>query len=71
MVPGTSVEALEIAILDAIHALRDEDDTPDRATLAALLASLSGVRRQQAVTKAEILFVETSEARSRGRAGAR
>jgi hypothetical protein len=71
LVPGTSVEALEIAILDAIHALRDEDDTPDRATLAALLASLSGVRRQQAVSKAEILFVETSEARSRGRAGAR
>jgi hypothetical protein len=67
LVHGTSIEAVEIALLDA---LREEHAVPDRPTLEALLASLSGIRRQQAVSKAEILFVAMSEPRSRGRAGA-
>lgn len=69
--PGTSVEALEIALLDALHGLRDGDDSPDRATLEALLESLSGVRRQQAVSKAEILFVATGDPGVPRRAAAR
>lgn len=60
LIPGTSVEALEIALLDALR-----EEPTDRATLEALLESLSGVRRRQSVSKAEILFVATRETPSR------
>jgi hypothetical protein len=55
---GTSIESLEIAILDLIeHA--PEDQIAEKSLLTDLRQKLSHHRRKEGVTKGEILYVNT------------
>ena len=54
--PGTPVDTLEIALLDAFEDL-PESQVEDRNLLAELRRMIGGLRRNRRMTKAEILFI--------------
>ncbi len=62
VVPGTSIEAIEVAILDVIDDLSPNEER-ERATLLALLGQIRQRRRVREITKAEILFVHPDRQR--------
>jgi hypothetical protein len=64
VVPGTSIESIEVAILDVIDDLGPNEES-ERATLMALLGQIRQRRRDREITKAEILFVHPHRRRSR------
>ncbi len=57
---GTPVESLEVAILDLIENLQ-EPESHERPLLEELRRQLSGLRRNRRISKAEIIFFNTSQ----------
>ena len=55
---GTSVEALEIALRDAIHHLESEKNGLEDRILHELLELISHQRRSRNLSKAEILIID-------------
>ena len=60
LLPNTSVEKLEVAVGDLLEGL-PEDETNERELLEALRQNLRSRRRDQKLTKEEILFVESAD----------
>ena len=58
MPSGTAVEALEVALTDLLQEVGPEE-ARERALLESLRAHLSQLRRDQSMTKAEILIVDS------------
>ncbi len=54
--PGTSVDSLEIEILDLLEGL-SKDDHHERAILTALRERMRSLRQGRSIWKAEILFI--------------
>ena len=61
---GTAVESLEIAILDLLETLGDAE-RDERPLLQELRGELGRLRRQHRVSKAEIIFFDTSDSGTR------
>ncbi len=61
---GTAVESLEVAILDLIEHLPPSDDR-ERSLLMELRAQLGALRRTNRISKAEIIFFDTTGRSSR------
>jgi hypothetical protein len=59
---GTSVDSLEVAIMDLIESL-SEDEVDEKEFLLALRHHLSRYRRNDGVTKGEILFLNTRDSK--------
>ena len=59
---GTSVDTLEIALLDLIEEFEDRD-VPELAILEQLLVIIRRRRRDRTITKGEILFVPPERSR--------
>jgi hypothetical protein len=57
---GTAIELLEIVIMDLIENL-PEDQITEKALLTDLRQKLSHNRRKKALSKGEILFINTEE----------
>lgn len=66
--PGTPIDTLELALVDALETL-PPNDAAERGLVNALRAQLQGVRQSQSVTKAEIMFVTTDARPGRRRRG--
>ena len=60
---GTAIEGLELSILDLIESLPPDDDQ-ERSLLNSLVTHLRTLRREHAITKAEMLFVRTGRAKT-------
>ena len=58
LLPGTSIEKLEVAVGDLLESI-PEEETIERELLEALRENVRSPRRHQKLTKEEILFVET------------
>jgi hypothetical protein len=58
--PGTSVDSLEVAILDLIEAL-GPDEEAEKATLKELRSLIGRQRRRKSVSKAELVFVDVED----------
>ena len=56
IVPGTAIESIEVAILDLLDGLSQDDDH-ERSILIELRRRIQTLRRDQAIWKAELLFV--------------
>lgn len=65
---GTSIELLEVAILDLLESLPPEDDG-ERAILLELRRLLGSSRRDRRITKFEMLYVDTPAGRKHGATG--
>lgn len=68
MPPGTPVESIEIAIVDALEGVAATDPS-ERALLNELRQQLRWLRQDHRMTKAEIIFVSTPHTRQRRTAG--
>jgi hypothetical protein len=55
---GTAIESLEIAIMDLIEKL-PEDEIAEKALLTDLRQKISHHRRKEGVSKGEILYIDT------------
>lgn len=58
---GTAIETLEVAVLDLLDSLSDDDEY-ERALLTKLRDVLTSQRRTERVSKAEILLLDRSRA---------
>jgi hypothetical protein len=65
IVSGMAVESLEVAILDLIESLPEEDDT-ERRILEELRSLIGSGRRKQTIRKFEMLYVPPARKRSLG-----
>lgn len=63
LTPGTSVDSLEVAILDLIESL-GPDEEAEKATLNALRTLIGRQRRKKTVSKAELVFVDVQDGES-------
>jgi hypothetical protein len=59
VIPGTSVEKLEVALGDLLEVV-PEDQSQERELLETLRQSIRAPRRNQKISKEEILFVESA-----------
>lgn len=57
---GTPVETLELAVHDLLEDLDRDGDAGDRAILEELRQMIGGGRRRRSVTKAELVFIDTT-----------
>lgn len=62
IVPGTAVESLEVAILDLLESVPEEDEY-ERAILTELRHQIGILRRKRVIWKAELLFVGSEDRR--------
>ncbi|MGH7898552.1 MAG: hypothetical protein ACREQQ_11405 [Candidatus Binatia bacterium] len=66
IVPGTAIESLEVSILDLLEALPPTDDY-ERTILEELARLIGASRRQQTISKFEMLYVRPIAKRRRKR----
>ena len=60
LLPNTSIEKLEVAVGDLLEGL-PEEETNERELLESLRQNIRSQRRDQKLTKEEILFVESAD----------
>ena len=65
ILPGTPIDSLEIAILDLLETL-PKSETYERKILDELRRLIGAGRREQNITKYEMLYVHPAAARPRG-----